>query len=352
MRIIKFLLFIIIPLIFSCAKRFDYNDIDDFSLYRGKSNKLYGGFYGNYIHGVGEIKLKPYKSIHLYQYKLLNDSLVKYFVSPTYIDSLNFKRRFSESVHHKWLTKDSLESIEISNEVLPSNYLDYFPNYHFPIQSGWYRIVNSDTKAPVILPIKEYTSKRFPHKFYREAIEGPYIYRNPTILGCSRKCNWNGCCVDSLNWHYPLVEEFLIFNPSSEFYIGSVFTLWNKDYRAYLNCKLMQCSDFEYTKIECNKEAYEENRNNFKFWKLKNKEIEDAQRNLIKTDVEKYSLEMHKSYFQLVLWYLYRPKDFDVPFNFGNCRSLRFTSNNPEYPGNYEVKFNIYQPYYFKVFKR
>lgn len=61
-----------------------------------------------------------------------------------------------------------------------------------------------------------------------------------------------------------------------------------------------------------------------------------------------------KAYFEIVLWLLYQPTDFKLYINDGKgeTASFIFTSNNSEYPGKYEVKFNIYQPYYFKVFKR
>jgi len=62
--------------------------------------------------------------------------------------------------------------------------------------------------------------------------------------------------------------------------------------------------------------------------------------------------DIQSSYFELLLWQLYEPSVFKVGDKRGKYRSLTFTSNNPEYPGIYEVKFNIYQPYYFKVFKR
>lgn len=60
----------------------------------------------------------------------------------------------------------------------------------------------------------------------------------------------------------------------------------------------------------------------------------------------------HRDYFKLLLWQLYQPSQFKVMDNHGKQRSFSFTSNNPDYLGNYEVKFNIYEPYNFKVFKR
>lgn len=336
----------------SCVNRFNYNDIDDYSLHRGKDYRLHGGFYGNPIHGPGGIKQNPHKSIHLYKYKLVGSSLDKYFVSTAYLDSFSFKRSFPESNYHKWLTRDSLESIEVHDFEFPTNFMNYTPNYYFPIQKGWYRIVATGTNSEIKISLKEYKSERFPHKFNTVATEAPFIYRNPTISGCSRKCKRNGCGADSLKFHYPLTQEFLIFNPKSELYESSVFTLWNRDFRAYLNCNLMQCEDFEHTKIECDQKKYEKNRNKREFLILKKKEIENAQKKLIELEVNSRNLEMHKSYFQVVLWYLYRPESFEVPFNKGKYRSLKFTSNNPDYPGNYRVKFNIYEPYRFKVFKQ
>jgi len=61
---------------------------------------------------------------------------------------------------------------------------------------------------------------------------------------------------------------------------------------------------------------------------------------------------MYKSYFELILWQMYETGDFTERDAKGKKRSYLFTSKNPKYPGNYEVKFNIYEPYEFKVRKR
>lgn len=62
--------------------------------------------------------------------------------------------------------------------------------------------------------------------------------------------------------------------------------------------------------------------------------------------------EMYKSYFELIFWQMYQPKNFKIKDNKGAKRSFTFTSTSERFPGNYKVKFNIYRPYEFKVKRR
>lgn len=62
--------------------------------------------------------------------------------------------------------------------------------------------------------------------------------------------------------------------------------------------------------------------------------------------------EIYKSYFELVLWKMYECSEFTLNRKEYEKASFTFTSNNPKYPGNYEVFFSIYEPNLFKVKKR
>lgn len=61
---------------------------------------------------------------------------------------------------------------------------------------------------------------------------------------------------------------------------------------------------------------------------------------------------LYKSYFEVLLWYMYRVNEFNENKTEPKNASFTFTSRNPDYPGNYEVFFNIYAPYEFKVKKK
>lgn len=66
----------------------------------------------------------------------------------------------------------------------------------------------------------------------------------------------------------------------------------------------------------------------------------------------KQKQEIYKSYFELVLWKMYECSDFTLNKKEPKKASFIFMSNNPKYPGNYEVFFSIYEPNVFKVKKR
>lgn len=61
--------------------------------------------------------------------------------------------------------------------------------------------------------------------------------------------------------------------------------------------------------------------------------------------------EIYKSYFELILWKMYECSEFTLKRDEPEKASFTFTSNNPKYPGNYEVFFSIYEPNLFKVKK-
>ena len=115
----------------------------------------------------------------------------------------------------------------------------------------------------------------------------------------------------------------LDLNKDSEFYKQSLAYLW------CIAQQLVVCSEY---RTFCTNYY----KNTYKFLK----------RNIKK----KHSV--YESYFQLALLQSYEPINLKLKDNSGKKRSFLFTSNNPDYPGNYEVKFNIYEPYRFKVFKR
>jgi hypothetical protein len=70
----------------------------------------------------------------------------------------------------------------------------------------------------------------------------------------------------------------------------------------------------------------------------------------LKTDLGN-NQEIYKSYFELVLWKMYECSAFTLNRDEPEKTSFTFTSNNPKYPGNFEVFFSIYEPNLFKVKK-
>lgn len=149
-----------------------------------------------------------------------------------------------------------------------------------------------------------------------------------------------------------LNESQLMFEPAFAKYDKSIMYLWYliklkiQYYDNYKNLFAIPDTIFNY-KQQINSDII--NQGSFVVFTLSNHDQKYSDYILKNYENDQ---KLHKSYFELIFWQLYKTSEFKVKDNNGEKRSFLFTSNNPQYPGNYEVKFNIYEPYHFKVIKR
>lgn len=212
-----------------------------------------------------------------------------------------------------------------STSALPTNFRKFMPPFVDSIYLTSYIITDTIKKGTVNIDNEKVNLFRFPDTLNLLPSKLVEYYKNPIIevedisLTKPQKIGKGG---NSLG-------RQLFFNPSLQPYEKSIVLLWG-DYVSTYNAK---------------PEIYAKRT-------LKASKYKRMFERYIMDNYKQNNYAMHKSYFELILWQLYNPKSFKVKDNFGKYRSFLFTSNNPDYPGNYEIKFNIYQPYYFKVFKR
>ncbi len=61
--------------------------------------------------------------------------------------------------------------------------------------------------------------------------------------------------------------------------------------------------------------------------------------------------KLYSCYFELILWQLFQPTDFEISDSKGRRRAFTFTSRDYRHEGQYEVKFDLMRPFNFKVSK-
>lgn len=327
-----------------CVQRYHFNDIGISQLHLIDRDKITGSLA---LPSHSSLSLNPLSKMNLIGYKVALDSNLKYK-----IDYTSHKNAPEDAVFDTIYRNYQFKHLAGSEKNMPSEFLNYMPNYIYPMKFGYFKLINVQNNETLNYDCKQ-VKPRFPDSLECLATTSTYIDQIPIFKGCSMDCDFfNAYESDTLMLRYEWHGQFKCLNPASEYFMTSIVAIWEKDYGAYIYCRRMNSEDFKFFEFLCKEEVDEEFLSSRKFAKLKNREIDRAKRKIIKSNVNDENLAMHKSYFQLILWSLYRPEEFTVPFNFGKYRSLNFTSNNPEYAGEYKVKFNIYKPYYFKVYKR
>ena len=206
----------------------------------------------------------------------------------------NYFPRFIDSIN--------LSIYKISDTIFKcknfSNNQNVF-NYHFPDSIGAYpnRILVL-TRSNIIVLGKDLLDKELAYRMKRMSYMGSF-------------------------------SRVSILNPAFSSYDPSIFSIWGN----YVS-KFFAIPNYNYIKEK-------------RVFSYKKKYKKDVRR-LFK----RHHNLAHESYFEFILWQVYKPSNLKLNDNVGKVRSFLFNSNNPNYPGNYEVKFNIYEPYRFKVFKR
>lgn len=217
------------------------------------------------------------------------------------------------------VSKDSLES------TFPKEYKKYMPPLLDSVTLTWYTIKDTIKKGLKNINSEKVFSYHFPDTLGL-LTDGFLMYtRNPYILIIDPSFSKQHKIKRRMSYYI----SYLILNPSFHLYESSIFAVWG-DY---------------VTKYNATPEIYAKR-------KLKARKYQRKFEKFIRHYFEKDHYSMHKSYFELILWQVYKPNNFKLKDNLGMYRSFIFNSCNPDYPEIYEVKFNIYKPYCFKVFKR
>lgn len=230
-----------------------------------------------------------------------------------------------------------------------------FPEtFRFPIDIVDYSIYGTYTGNYPKFGRKDYLILELPsaiilHTTYTE--DALRFRRNYSVLGVGTPTNFHP--VFDSTGYYRLAEKQLLLNPAfTKAYSRSVKSIWElyliKVKYEYLN-----------DTVVCIDDCRSGNFLGYIFPHMRPYCRTGCPLNLTSQNVLNYLSQayvttplMYKSYFELILWQMYETGDF-TPHDFqGTKGSYLFTSNNPKYPGDYEVKFNIYKPYDFKVRKR
>ena len=223
---------------------------------------------------------------------------------------------------------ESKELIEISNmrEKLPLSFRNYMLDWQPTCLLGAFEFKNtapdtSISKRKVLVP------------FFPDSIDSL-----PSYFLVFAHSNYFKDTISKLDTvsYITIRQGIFVFYPTTSYYKGFIIKFWD-DYIYWLN--FHELKD-DYPQRITSRRLNRKSQDNFRL----------KVSNYLKNNIKSF----HKSYFEIILWQVYQPTDFKLSINDskGETASFIFTSNNPEYPGNYEVKFNIYQPYYFKVFKR
>lgn len=246
---------------------------------------------------------------------------------------------------------------KIKNITSYKNFIKYDPFYqnkkHFSFDALTFNITTKYFPNKFIFPIDYYN-----YYFYTEIgkyknVKTYYLFLHiPEYIKI--KVNWKNRINGPNGFHqeYLITETLLLLNSAfEEPYSRSIKYIWElylfkvkyNDLHDTLQCngklptysirKLRKNKPYFYS-YPCHPKLYSQN---------------------VQTYLEKAidkGPEMYKSYFALIFWQMYQPKDFKVKDNNGEKRSFTFTSTSERFPGKYKVKFNIYRPYEFKVVRQ
>jgi hypothetical protein len=257
----------------------------------------------------------------------------------------------------------SIKFVQIEPSTnMPAKFKNYMLDTNNSFTLGYFKIIDSIGEA-IRLPITNTDGiKNFDHPLENNFNSTLYLFRAPVYDNCTTFHNLNGnkAICGSLNNY-----KCLIFNPLIINYRSAINDLWNIDYTYYIHCNFISISleslglkntskyhrfrdETQLTKKEANEYArlFVNNKKKILHYRV------TAFKNFIIEDFNNNQAKLYVSYFELVLWQVYRPSNFEKGKLEEDVATLYFNSNNPDYPGNYEVKFNIYKPYNYKVFKR
>jgi len=299
-------------------------------------NHMYADDYLNYrSHNViNELSLLSYSTS-----KNVNYSLIEY-------SDLNNSFFLEKKKNIKTIESAKFQSIQLENELQLYNFRNYTLDYYDTVSLRSFKIILEDSNK-IFKPNEEINfSSKFPNDLKNSFEESYYIFRVPLVSDCKALSSYGNIeQIYKPRYHY----KFLVLNPYIHYYTSSIRDIWD-DYQLFIHCQSIEIDTAkvnETTKQNLLKPKWEREYDK----KLNKKFITEYKRILI-NDFDNNDSKMYKSYFELIFWQVYQPSNFNLKDNFGKYRSFFFTSNNPDYPGNYEVKFNIIEPYKFKVAKR
>lgn len=179
----------------------------------------------------------------------------------------------------------------------------------------------------------------YKYRYKDEKFPDSLTYPDTSVVFMGVNLYINNKCEDSMKAKpelktKPGISDGIInLNPETYEYETSIRSLWYIYIQDIIYGPLSSCYYYHYRE------------NNL--YQLKRK-----YKRYIRQSFRKDELDYHASFFKLALYKLYRPNSLDLKSRRGSEAIFTFKSTNPSYPGNYEVKFNIYEPYRFKVFKR
>lgn len=280
--------------------------------------------------------------LSLVKYSTLDDSNYTYLQ----YSELNNKYFLNDKKNIDTIQGIDIESTRVEDNMQPEDYKSYLLNYYDTISLYSLKIIS--TKNGKIIKQNPHfnSSNLFPNELTNTFEETFYIFRVPIIDDCNQLSSYG-----IINYELrPLSSDmFLVLNPYSTFYLNSIQQIWY-DYQIFIHCQLIT--------VDTSTLSGKQKENLLMPFELRqfdeklNEIFIEQCKGILKSNFQADNAKMFKSYFELIFWQIYRPSDFKVKDNKGKRRSFLFTSSNPDYPGNYEVKFNIYEPYRFKVFKR
>lgn len=204
-----------------------------------------------------------------------------------------------------------------------------------PFLSEWKVEIKKDYPANK----KQADSLIYKYRYKDEKFPDSLTYPDTSVVFMGVDIYINNKCEDSMKVDpklktKPGVGDGIInLNPETYEYETSIRSLWYVYIQDMIYGPLNSCYYYNYRE------------NNL--YQLKRK-----YKRYIRQSFRKDELDYHASFFKLALYKLYRPNSLDLKSSKGSEAIFTFKSTNPSYPGNYEVKFNIYEPYRFKVFKR
>jgi hypothetical protein len=330
----------------------------------------------------GQISIPDYENSLTrlnYYVRLKNFNLLDYLIKVDFQDTLS--RNINSDLRFGWqgISDEPLrhynekQNAQIDTSVafveaeqpitkLPKKFKNYMLNGNNGFLLGHYEVIDSRGDVFIFPESESNGIEHFDHPLKNDFSSTMYLFRAPIYDSCATFQT-----LDGSNRIYGIenAPKCLIFNPFLDIYESGAYDLWVVDYSYYIHCNFIPINldsldlgntskyyrfrdETQLTKKEANEYARVYVDNSKKIFQHR----VTAFQNFLIDDFNNNQAEIHKSYFELILWQIYYPSNFGIGKLDEDLGTLFFTSNNPDYPGNYEVKFNIYKPYNFKVFKR